>query len=104
MNKKLSEAEREQELNVCIQSGWTHVNDRDAIFKVFKFKSFIDAFSWMTAIGFWAEKLNHHPEWLNVYNRVEVTLTTHDVQGLSQLDIQLADKMDSVFDSNVTYT
>ena len=72
------------------------VQDRDAIFKQFKFKSFVDAFSWMTAAAIYAEKMNHHPEWSNVYNRVEVTLTTHDVDGLSILDITLAQKMDQL--------
>ncbi|GAB5381137.1 MAG: hypothetical protein Alis3KO_04280 [Aliiglaciecola sp.] len=62
--------------------------------KTFKFKSFIRAFGWMSQIAIWAEKLNHHPEWFNVYNRVEVELTTHDVDGLSDLDFKLANKMD----------
>ena len=66
----------------------------NAIVKTFKFKSFIRAFGWMSQIAIWAEKLKHHPEWFNVYNRVEVKLTTHDVDGLSELDFQLADKME----------
>ena len=63
--------------------------------KTFKFKSFIRAFGWMSQIAIWAEKLNHHPEWFNVYNKVEVKLTTHDAGGLSELDFKLATKMDA---------
>ena len=62
--------------------------------KTFKFKSFIRAFGWMTQIAIWAEKLNHHPEWFNVYNKVVVQLTTHDVGGISELDFKLAEKME----------
>ncbi|ALM90344.1 MULTISPECIES: 4a-hydroxytetrahydrobiopterin dehydratase [Alteromonas] len=67
----------------------------NAIEKTFTFKSFIRAFGWMSQIAIWAEKLKHHPEWFNVYNRVEVKLTTHDVGGLSELDFKLATKMES---------
>ncbi|CAD5272297.1 putative pterin-4-alpha-carbinolamine dehydratase [Alteromonas sp. 38] len=70
------------------------LND-NAIEKTFTFKSFIRAFGWMSQIAIWAEKLKHHPEWFNVYNRVEVKLTTHDVGGLSELDFKLATKMES---------
>lgn len=63
--------------------------------KTFKFKNFVKAFGWMSQIAIWAEKLNHHPEWFNVYNKVEVNLTTHDVDGISDLDFKLAEKMDS---------
>ncbi|MFC4699597.1 4a-hydroxytetrahydrobiopterin dehydratase [Glaciecola siphonariae] len=63
--------------------------------KTFKFKSFIRAFGWMSQIAIWAEKLKHHPEWFNVYNTVEVQLVTHDVNGLSELDFQLATKMET---------
>jgi 4a-hydroxytetrahydrobiopterin dehydratase len=68
--------------------------ESDKLSKTFKFKSFIRAFGWMSQIAIWAEKLNHHPEWFNVYNKVEVKLTTHDVGGLSELDFKLAAKMD----------
>lgn len=67
----------------------------NAIEKTFTFKSFIRAFGWMSQIAIWAEKLKHHPEWFNVYNRVEVKLTTHDAGGLSELDFKLATKMES---------
>jgi 4a-hydroxytetrahydrobiopterin dehydratase len=62
--------------------------------KTFKFKSFIRAFGWMTQMAIWAEKLKHHPEWFNVYNKVDVELTTHDAGGISELDFKLADKME----------
>lgn len=68
--------------------------DGDAIKKTFVFKSFIRAFGWMSQIAIWAEKLKHHPEWFNVYSKVEVRLTTHDVDGLSELDFALAEKME----------
>lgn len=75
--------------------GWTHDTTRDAIQKTFRFKTFDEAFAWMTRIAIAAEKLDHHPEWFNVYNRVEVTLTTHDAKGLTGLDVQLAKTMDA---------
>lgn len=65
--------------------------------KTFKFKSFIRAFGWMTQIAMWAEKLNHHPEWFNVYNKVEVKLATHDADGITELDFKLAAKMELLY-------
>lgn len=62
--------------------------------KEFKFKNFIHAFGWMTQMAIWAEKLKHHPEWFNVYNKVKVDLVTHDAGGISDLDFQLAKKME----------
>ena len=96
MNTKLTAQERDTDLATLIQNGWSVAQDRDAIFKQFKFKSFVEAFGWMTAAALCAEKMNHHPEWFNVYSCVEVTLTTHDVGGLSSLDIKLAGKMDQI--------
>ena len=96
MSQPLSNQERLHELSTLTDTGWTFVEGRDAIFKCYKFGSFIEAFSWMSAAALWSEKMNHHPEWFNVYNRVEVTLTTHDVGGLSPLDIKLAQKMDDL--------
>ena len=64
--------------------------------KTYTFANFIDAFSWMTRAAIVAEKMNHHPEWFNVYKTVRVTLTTHDVGGLSDLDVTLAQKMDKL--------
>ena len=95
MSRKLEGAARTDALKGLEARGWALLEDRDAIRKTFKFKSFTDAWGWMTRMAIEAEKMDHHPEWLNVYNRVEVTLTTHDVDGLSELDLALARKMDS---------
>ena len=92
---KLSTVDRETKLKKILENGWLLDEGRDAITKEFQFKNFIEAFSWMTKIAFWAEKINHHPEWFNVYRNVRVVLTTHDVKGLSSLDLELASKMDS---------
>ncbi len=74
-------------------TGWQKVEDRDAIAKTFKFKDFSEAFGWMTRAALQAEKMDHHPEWFNVWNRVEVTLTTHDAGGITALDLKLAAQM-----------
>ena len=71
--------------------GWEKVSDgRDAYTKLFKFADFKQAFSFMTSIAMKAEQINHHPEWENVYNKVTITLTTHDVGGISKLDYKMA--------------
>jgi 4a-hydroxytetrahydrobiopterin dehydratase len=75
---------------------WSEVPDRDAITKKFVFKDFKEAFGFMANIALAAEHMNHHPEWLNVYNRVEVTLSTHDAGGLTELDVKLAEAMDGL--------
>lgn len=95
MTEKLEGAARNAALAALEATGWTLDQDRDAIKKTFKFKSFIEAWGWMSRMAIEAEKLDHHPEWFNVYNRVEVVLTTHDADGLSALDVALADKMDA---------
>ena len=78
-------------------SGWMKVDGgRDAIQKTYKFKDFNAAFGFMTRVALMADKLDHHPEWFNVYNRVEVLLATHDVDGVSELDVQMATFMDDV--------
>lgn len=74
--------------------GWTEVEGRDAIVKTFQFKDFSTAFAWMTRVAMAAEIADHHPEWRNVYNKVEVTLSTHDAGGLTEKDISLARRMD----------
>jgi 4a-hydroxytetrahydrobiopterin dehydratase len=76
---------------------WKHDAQRDAITREFVFTDFAQAFAFMTQIAIQAEKRNHHPEWFNVYNRVKITLTTHDVNGLSQRDIDLARYADAAF-------
>ncbi|MEQ9041839.1 MAG: 4a-hydroxytetrahydrobiopterin dehydratase [Silicimonas sp.] len=95
MAEKLTGVARETALAALAANGWEPVEGRDAIRKTFKFKSFVEAWGWMSRMALHAEKLDHHPEWFNVYNRVEVTLTTHDVDGLSALDVKLAEKMDA---------
>ncbi|MBO9406910.1 4a-hydroxytetrahydrobiopterin dehydratase [Shimia sp. R9_1] len=96
MTERLSEAARDAVLEPLLENGWTLDAERDALQKSFKFDNFVEAFGWMTRAAIWAEKWNHHPEWFNVYNRVEVVLTTHDVGGISALDAKLARKMDSL--------
>jgi 4a-hydroxytetrahydrobiopterin dehydratase len=76
--------------------GWTEVSGRDAIARKFVFKNFNEAFGFMTRAALVAEKMDHHPEWFNVYKTVEVTLSTHDAGGVTELDIDLADAMDKI--------
>lgn len=96
MSEKLSAEDRATLLQPLFDAGWTMAEGRDAIAKTFVFDDFVAAFGWMAQVAIWAEKLNHHPEWANVYKTVEVTLSTHDVDGLSNLDIKLARKMDAL--------
>jgi 4a-hydroxytetrahydrobiopterin dehydratase len=83
------------EIALAQLDGWRQVDGREAIAKNFKFADFNAAFAFMTRCALMAEKLDHHPEWFNVYNRVEVTLATHDAHGVTELDIKLAQFMDS---------
>ena len=83
-------------LEPLFASGWQLLEERDAISKTFKFRDFTEAFGWMAQVALVAEKHAHHPEWFNVYNRVDVTLTTHDAGGLSELDVALAHLMDGI--------
>ncbi|MEW5420637.1 4a-hydroxytetrahydrobiopterin dehydratase [Amorphus sp. 3PC139-8] len=78
-------------------TGWTALQDRDAITRTFTFRNFQEAFAWMTRIALVAEKMDHHPEWMNVYKTVTVTLSTHDAGGLTALDVRLAKEMDRIF-------
>ena len=92
--EKLAGEEREKYLSRIGSTGWKVQNDRDAIEKTFEFLDFSQAWSFMTRAGLLAEKMDHHPEWFNVYNRVEVTLATHDCGGISKNDIDMAEAMD----------
>ena len=83
-------------LEPLLANEWTMEVGRDALRKEFKFSDFVNAFGFMTRAAIWAEKWNHHPEWSNVYNRVEVVLITHEVDGLSELDVKLAEKLDTL--------
>ncbi len=84
------------DLTPLTDAGWTMADDGKSVEKTYKFGNFVEAFGFMTRAAIHAEKLNHHPEWFNVYNRVEVRLTTHDAGGLSLLDVKLGGIMDTL--------
>ena len=92
MTQKLAGDERQSALAQL--SGWSDVKGRDAITKKFVFQDFNHAFGFMTRAALVAEKMDHHPEWFNVYKNVEVTLSTHDAGGVTELDVKLAQAMD----------
>jgi len=94
MVQKLTGSARAEALEAL--AGWREVESRDAITKSFQFADFSEAFGWMTRVALEAEKSNHHPEWCNVWNRVDVTLATHEAGGLTGRDIALAAVMDSL--------
>jgi len=96
MTELLSDTGRKTMLDQLCKAGWQIDADRDAISKTYQFADFTEAFAFMTRAALWAEKWNHHPEWTNVYKTVHVTLTTHDVGGLSALDAKLARKLDQL--------
>ena len=77
-------------------SQWSEVSGRDAITRKFTFKDFNQAFGFMTRAALVAEKMDHHPEWFNVYKTVDVTLSTHDAGGVTELDVKLAEAMDKL--------
>jgi len=81
-------------LDALIAAGWSLRADEKAIVRTYKFPDFVRAFGFMSACALVAERMDHHPEWANVYNRVEVTLTTHDADGLTANDVKLATEMD----------
>lgn len=97
--KRLTEAERTAALPALDETGWAAVEGRDAIRKILKFSGFSEAWGFMSRVALAAEKLNHHPEWRNVYNTVDITLTTHDCDGLSTLDLDLAAQIDRLSDA-----
>lgn len=76
--------------------GWTHHPERGAISRSFRFANFAEAFGFMAQMAAVSERLDHHPEWFNVYNRVDITLSTHDAGGLSERDIRMATEIDRI--------
>lgn len=92
--EKLTQAERDRLLPTLV--GWTLEPTRDGIIKRYSFADFAEAFGFMTRVALLAEKADHHPEWSNVYNRVDILLTTHDAKGLSMRDIELARAIDKL--------
>jgi 4a-hydroxytetrahydrobiopterin dehydratase len=90
---KLGEEERAAALGEL--QGWTHDASRDGIARSFKFRDFSEAFAFMTRVAMAAEQADHHPEWTNVWNRVDILLTTHSAGGLTSKDIELAKRIDS---------
>jgi len=92
--KKLSEQEIEHEVAKIL--GWKVLNGK--LNRTFEFESFVQAFGFMTKVAMESEKLNHHPEWFNVYNRLEINLVTHDVNGISNYDIKLAGSINRLYD------
>ena len=101
MTERLSQSERDAELPALGEAGWGADPARDSIRKIWKFATFSEAWGFMARAALAAEKMNHHPEWTNVYNVVDVTLTTHDCDGLSALDIKLARRMDKLAGAGV---
>lgn len=93
MMKKLDAKSRTAALKKL--KGWKEVKGRDAITKKFQFQDFNEAFGFMTRVALLADKMDHHPEWSNVYNKVEVTLSTHDAGGVTQNDIDMAEAMNA---------
>lgn len=96
MIARLTDAERAEAL--ARLPGWTHDAERDGLRRTFVFADFVAAFGFMTRVALLAEKADHHPEWFNVYNRVEILLTTHDADGLSARDVALAVMIEGVLD------
>ncbi|EDO39949.1 predicted protein [Nematostella vectensis] len=94
--QKLSPERREKELKSLLSTGWVEAKTRDAIQKDFHFKNFNQAFGFMTRVALMAEKMDHHPEWSNVYNKVNITLTTHDCGGISSNDVKMAEFIDTL--------
>ena len=95
---KLTGEERARALSGL--EGWTEVEGRDAIRKEFRFKNFSQAFGFMTRVALAAEKMDHHPEWSNVYDRVDIVLSSHDIGGISERDIKLAGSIDRIAGSS----
>ena len=95
MAEKLTAERRRTALSAL--PDWRRMGERDALSRSFKFGNFSEAFAFMTRVALAAERMDHHPEWSNVYNRVEITLSTHDAGGLTERDISLATIIDGIF-------
>jgi len=93
----MTEKMNDESIDVALQKldGWSRTDDKPAIQKSFRFKNFNEAWAFMSRVALLAEQMDHHPEWFNVYNRVDVTLNTHDVGGVSENDIRMAEKMNA---------
>lgn len=96
MTERLTAEARREMLPILAEAGWGAVEGRDAIRKVFVFGDFSAAWGFMARAALLAEKLDHHPEWFNVYRTVDVVLSTHDAGGLSALDVELARALDRI--------
>ncbi|MGV6848421.1 MAG: 4a-hydroxytetrahydrobiopterin dehydratase [Marinibacterium sp.] len=94
MTDQLMDERRAAALADLTAAGWAMADGRDAIVKTFEFADFVAAWGWMSQVAIWAEKLDHHPEWENVYRTVKVLLTSHDAGGLTERDVHLAQVMD----------
>ncbi|XP_046402318.1 probable pterin-4-alpha-carbinolamine dehydratase [Ischnura elegans] len=101
MAEKLSADKRSSEITPLQNAGWAMVENRDAIKKEFIFKDFNQAFGFMTRVALLADKMDHHPEWFNVYNKVQITLSSHDVNGLSMRDVKLANFIEKAAKSSM---
>ena len=99
MARPVKYSEEEARKQVQQLSGWTF--EQEGIRKEFKFRDFVSAFAFMTRVGMEAEKMNHHPEWQNVYNKVNIRLSTHDAGGLTELDIRLAGTIDKHYNNGL---
>jgi len=96
--KSLSEQEAVKFITLHLKE-WAF--EKDALKREFKFKTFVEAFSFMTAVAFEAEKLNHHPDWSNSFSRVSIVLTTHEANGITQLDFDLAKSIDRIYKNSL---
>lgn len=96
----LDSTARDAALEDLTETGWRFDPARDGIAKTFTFADFNAAFGWMTRVALRAEQLDHHPEWRNMWNRVEVVLTTHRPRGFTSLDVELARAMDQIVDGS----
>ncbi|OQR76643.1 hypothetical protein BIW11_07651 [Tropilaelaps mercedesae] len=86
----LTDSDNTKELAPLLASGWSVAPERDALYREVVFKDFNEAFGFMSRVALFAEKMDHHPEWFNVYNKVQITLYSHDIKGLSKRDVKMA--------------